>query len=318
MGVPEGFLEVSLGLGGGRGTVSVLTRDEDAKDDDWTDPNFFEPGYSVAGSTGFRVWEGTRVAADLLRPASERTYAYVLGARGWEKHEAGADADADEDADADVDVDAAVEGVRVALEGKRVLELGSGTGLAALALAKAGGAHVLATDLRAVVDDVLWVNVDRAAEGEGEGEGEGFFFPGGVRVGEGSVACYPLDWVSVESGEDWCRVTSLARPQLALDPLGCACDVVLGVECVWLAELVPSFVATVEAAFGRGARGGQALLIGRERATEASTVFCSMGDVAAAFRARGLDVQEVVKTKAQDNDPSGEGFVSVYRVRLPS
>jgi len=316
-GVPEGFAEVTLGLGEGRGHVSVLTRDEDARSDDWVDPNFFEPGYSVAGSTGFRVWEGTRVAADLLLPRSQRAYTYILGEDGG-GGAAGAGGGGHR-------LEEVLEGIRGSLEGKRVLELGSGTGLAALVLARAAAAHVLATDLRAVVDDVLWVNVEREAEksevvGSSSEEVESFShrcFPGGVSIGSGSVSCYPLDWVTVEDGADWRGVTSLARPRLSLDPLGEKCDVVLGVECVWLAELVPSFVATVREALRRGASGGHAVLIGRERATEASRVFCSMGDVAKAFQDQGLQVHEIVKTKARDQDPSGDGFVAIYTVRVP-
>lgn len=82
----------------------------------------FEPDYTIAGSTGFLLWPGTWVLIDMLKSTE-------LGQM---------------------------------LHGKRVVELGSGTGLAGLCVA-AAGASVLLTDLPSVVSGILDDNIRRNA-----------------------------------------------------------------------------------------------------------------------------------------------------------
>ena len=104
---------------------------QSADDDDWVDPNFFDEGYSVAATTGFcRVWEGAEVLTRLL----------------------------EEGCDGDDVSDASTPSLRSRVAGKRVLELGSGVGLCGIAAASAG-AHVMCTDLEAVVEGVLYRNI---------------------------------------------------------------------------------------------------------------------------------------------------------------
>ena len=105
-----------------RRDIAPASGSRSGSDDDFVDPNFFDDDYSVAATTGVcRVWEG---AAVLVRHLGE------------------------------------CEALRARLRGRRVLELGAGVGLCGLAAA-AAGAHVLLTDLPAVVDQVLWENVRR-------------------------------------------------------------------------------------------------------------------------------------------------------------
>jgi len=125
-----------------RRDIAPASGSRSGSDDDFVDPNFFDDDYSVAATTGVcRVWEG---AAVLVRHLGE------------------------------------CEALRARLRGRRVLELGAGVGLCGLAAA-AAGAHVLLTDLPAVVDEVLWENVrrnrreddDRDGDGDGEDERRG-------------------------------------------------------------------------------------------------------------------------------------------------
>jgi len=126
-----------------RRDIAPASGSRSGSDDDFVDPNFFDDDYSVAATTGVcRVWEG---AAVLVRHLGE------------------------------------CEALRARLRGRRVLELGAGVGLCGLAAA-AAGAHVLLTDLPAVVDEVLWENVrrnrrpreddDRDGDRDGDGEDE--------------------------------------------------------------------------------------------------------------------------------------------------
>lgn len=120
------------------------------------------------------------------------------------------------------------------LKGKKVVELGSGTGLAGLCAA-AVGAHVLMSDIATVTDFSLRPNVERNGGLPGGSEVEGAW-PGSGRVGDGSATCMAIDWTK---GVDEQAKAAGQEP--------CDCDVVLAAECVWLVELVEPFVKTVRA-----------------------------------------------------------------------
>jgi len=118
------------------------------------------------------------------------------------------------------------------LKGKKVVELGSGTGLAGLCAA-AVGAHVLMSDIATVTDFSLRPNVERNGGMRGVSDVQGAW-PGSGRVGEGSATCMAIDWTK---GVDEQAEVAGQEP--------CDCDVVLAAECVWLVELVEPFVKTV-------------------------------------------------------------------------
>ena len=125
-GGPGGVVEVGVALPGCERPIVILRRDLETAED-FVDPDFFDPGYSVAASTGHVMWEGSWALIRLLR---------------------------DEPAGA----------LCECLRGRRVVELGAGTGLLGLCMA-ARGAHVLLTDVQPVVEGTLKGNVARNSGG---------------------------------------------------------------------------------------------------------------------------------------------------------
>ena len=85
------------------------------------------------------------------------------------------------------------------IQGKRVLELGSGTGLAGLCAAVIGS-DVIVSDLPTVTDYSLRPNIVKNASADGTAGGgallDGSAWPDARRVGSGYVSCMALDWTA--------------------------------------------------------------------------------------------------------------------------
>jgi Lysine methyltransferase len=118
----------------------------------------------------------------------------------------------------------------------KVVELGSGLGLAGLSCAAALGWHVLLTDVPTVA-----ANLKRTAERNTELASDttpppGHAWPGAVRVGRGSVAVMSLDWRESMSSQ---MVDGGPDPRQAV--------VIIACEVIWLAELVEAYVRTLSA-----------------------------------------------------------------------
>ena len=131
-----GFVDIEVDLPGCERPVAVRRRDLEWGED-FVDPSFFDPGYSVAASTGHVMWEGSWALIRLLQAPPDD----VPGGR-----------------------------LNHLVRGRRVVELGAGTGLLGLCMA-ARGAHVLLTDVRPVVEDTLQGNIARNGGGAGAGGG---------------------------------------------------------------------------------------------------------------------------------------------------
>lgn len=108
---------------------SVLNKGEQSVtnfDDSAVDPNLFDSGYTLAGSTGFCVWAGARFLLEAM--LSDRALALQVA-------------------------------------GMRIIELGSGVGMLGTALAALGG-EVLLTDLPTLVDHAIVPNLYRNTSSE--------------------------------------------------------------------------------------------------------------------------------------------------------
>ena len=171
--------------------VAVLRRDPDA--DDGVDPCFFEADFTVAASTARLIWEGSWALVELLRRERD----------SW---------------------------LRELVRGRRVLELGAGTGMLGLAAAAAGG-HVLMTDVASMTEESLAPNVRaNVAAGGGCPSWTG----SDSAVSSGSAAAQALDWL-----------LPLEAQRHPVDVF--AAEIVLAAECAWLEELVDPSVATLAA-----------------------------------------------------------------------
>ena len=180
--------------------------------------------------------------------------------------------------------------------GKKVIELGSGIGLAGLGAA-AAGAHCLLTDLPSVVAGVLDGNIRRNEHTNDQLSLSVFGAVKGSSIGSrgGSASCLPIDWT--ESLEQ-----QLSKGGLDLSsPLA---DIILAVDVVWLRELLEPFRSTCAELLRRCQPGTPLLLtyIDRSSGKKEGSVpgqFSSRDEVAEFFRGGGMIVESFLKEKIE-------------------
>ena len=235
-------------------SVGVLIEDEtQVRDEDMeqayetVDPNFFDAGYTLAGTTGFQIWAGTRLLVESLAwPTGQDP---PLLAQFQEK---------------------------LASEQEKplkILELGAGIGVVGASLA-AAGAEVLLTDLPTLIENATYSNlilnrsrdgdiIDNADEGNADdasssttfhrysdapswlGDAEGFT---GIPIGNGWAGTAALDWRIAISKQ----LTPLQYQSL---------DYIVASDCVWLVSMLDSLLDTADALMTRSNKSASPPLI---------------------------------------------------------
>lgn len=231
--------------------------------------------YSVAASTAWLVWEGSWALIELLRREED----------AW---------------------------LRRLVAGKRVLELGAGTGLLGLAVAAAGG-HCVLTDVHSMTEGSLRPNVQgnhtpptrdtRAASAAPADTRLPGWTESGSMVGSlGSADVQALDWFKpVSSQRSPIDVTQA--------------QVILAAECAWLAELVEPFVRTLVALLSEPHKP-TCVFAFRERAGDASTAFVGRGAVLRRLEEAGCEVtwREGVEGAEGKEEAVGGNVTEVFLV----
>ena len=285
------------------------------------DEHFFDPGYSVAGTTGFLLWEGgKRMTArlhELLPQCVDRCR-------------------------------------RGAGEGRMLaVELGAGTGVVGIAAAKMG-ADVILTDLPSVVEGSLMANIalnktpDSSSDnahaavhqaengardnaticsdgGERATGGEGAMaqlLPTSTTtdatmmtcVGRGRCCAVALDWEEAEVGV--AHVLAATK--------GACIDVILSAESVWLKELVEPFANafallmqraggdTIVSSASESSSPPLGLICCRDRSSNDSRTFARPSDVVDALQSRGCSLTLLFREESLE-DPGRD--LLFYQVR---
>ena len=233
-------------------------------EDDYTvDPNFFDEGYSMAGSTGFKVWTGSRLLIEALT---------------WSQ---------DTDCDRLKEIQ---ECVMKNDDGTRLIELGAGVGVVGTYLA-AVGSHVLLTDLTTLVENAIEINLERnkrvllSNNTSVDDENDKLcpsWLVNGQRIGKGWADATPLDW------------TKSIREQLT-DEQASTIDFIIASDVVFLASMMKSLFDTVEGLFQTSKDNKPSLILSFQKRDAKdgtdSIAFTTVDGVIAAVKERGWTIE---------------------------
>lgn len=155
----------------GRSVGMLLETEEAAEENEEeefekVDCHFFDPGYTLAGRTGFQIWSASRLMVEVLTwplPSIDGP-----NIRKWQS--------------------------RVA-NGAKIVELGSGIGIVGASLAHAG-AHVLLTDLPTLVDHATHPNIiqNENIKARIDEQRQKQCWENSVPIGRGYASAITLDW----------------------------------------------------------------------------------------------------------------------------
>lgn len=226
-------------------------------DDDYTvDPNFFDEGYSMAGSTGFKVWTGSRLLIETL---------------AWPQSS---------------DSERLKEIQKHICNGARSIELGAGVGVVGTYLS-AMGSQVLLTDLPTLVENSIDCNLIRNKKTTTSSKPTAetneiscptWLAPDGIRIGKGWANATPIDWLHPLDGQ-------LTTEQSS------SVDFIIASDVVFLVSMLNALLETVESIFQASSSNNPSFILSFQRRDakdgEGSGTFTSVNGVFAAVEKRG-------------------------------
>ncbi|KAL7516249.1 hypothetical protein ACHAWX_001281 [Stephanocyclus meneghinianus] len=266
-------------------------RSEQDEDECRVDPNFFDAGYTMAGSTGFTIWTGTRLLIEALC---------------WRQ---------------DCYCDRLIT-IQRRLVNARVLELGAGVGVVGAYIAASLGGTVLLTDLPTLVENAIEDNLARnetkhcQMDTQHDNQTKDSHFWLGThprRIGNGWASSTPLDWT---------------RPiHEQLTPLQCqSIDFIVASDVVFLISMLQSLLDTVSALFASSSHNDPSFLLSFQRRDskdgEESASFTTVTRIIREVKGRGwschcLAWRPVMVMKEGDNGEVAkvESQVFVFEIR---
>mmetsp|Transcript_34317 Transcript_34317/g.83006 ORF Transcript_34317/g.83006 Transcript_34317/m.83006 type:complete len:307 (+) Transcript_34317:188-1108(+) len=230
-----------------------------SEEDYMVDPNFFDEGYDLAGSTGFKVWTGSRLLIETL---------------GWPQNS---------------DNQRLEEIQKCMCNGARLIELGAGVGVVGTYLS-AIGSQVLITDLSTLVENAIDRNLihnkkitpsNSTATALSTESVPSWLAPDGMRVGDGWVKATPLDW------------TRPLDEQLTKEQC-CSIEFIIASDVVFLTSMLVALLDTVESIFNASSNNPSFILSFQRRDAqegEESLAFTTVRGVIAAIEERGWRVE---------------------------
>eukprot|EP00980_Cylindrotheca_fusiformis_P002545 scaffold600_cov68-Cylindrotheca_fusiformis.AAC.3 len=211
------------------------------------DPFFFDPGYTLAGKTGFQIWPGSRLLVEaLLVPLSTTTETSNTNIRlvQWQER-----IQNPKESDATI----------------RILELGSGVGMVGTSLAAVAGAHVLLTDLKTLVENSTQPNLQRNSTSTSTKIPDvnscwltKHHMKNMVSIGKGWAATTPIDWtiplISTDTfSSDHHQNNNIQQQQNIQNQLELEdiqnIDLILASDCIWLVSMMEPLFDIVDCIF---------------------------------------------------------------------
>lgn len=223
------------------------------------DPNFFDEGYSMAGSTGFKVWTGSRLLIETLT---------------WPQ-------------DTDCDRLRKIQECITTSDGTRIIELGAGVGVVGTYLSSVGS-HVLLTDLPTLVENAIDTNLKRNERilfnsfNNDNDKSCPSWLANGRKIGKGWAGSTPLDWTKP-------IIQQLSEEQAT------TIDIIIASDVVFLASMMNSLFDTVEAIFQASKNNKPSFILSFQKrdATDGkdSAAFTTVNGVLSAVKDRGWSIQ---------------------------
>ena len=208
------------------------------------DPHFFDEGYTLAGSTGFTIWTGTRLLIETLC---------------WEKSRSRSCSTDEQQHDEDhVSAHDRLKEIQSSILKARVIELGAGVGVVGTYLAACGG-NVLITDLPTLVENAIDDNLQRNSMEDTMKEPEvnldappSWLGTNVYRIGKGFANSASLDW------------TIPIQDQLTLDQCQ-SIDYIIASDVVFLVSMLTALLDTVASIFESSSANNPSFILSFQR-----------------------------------------------------